>query len=161
MRCPPPLDEDTVLACRTELHAKLEGEPMEAEEFTDSQLTVFKRRTDAGGSPSCDYGVLGPYGSRVERRMKFQSVIREPNGTERTVEIAGPNCLETWEACHQIFRSLSIACKICKLATLDNYRTKFKERCGELPSHWGLAMAADVSAAQIWAKTEGAAETSL
>ena len=152
----PPLDEDIILACRNELHAKLEGEPLEAEEFTDSQLTVFKRRTDAGGSPACDYGVLGPYGSRVERRMKFQSVIREPNGTERTVEIAGPNSLETWEACHQIFRTLSIACKICKLSTLDNYRTKFKERCGEYPSHWGLAMAADVICrTELWPRLKG------
>ena len=45
-----PLDEDVILACRKEIHAKLEGEPLEAEEFTDSQLSVFKRRTDAGGS---------------------------------------------------------------------------------------------------------------
>ena len=140
----PLLDEATLQNCRKELHAKLEGEPLESEEFTDSQLTVFKKRTEAGGSPACDYGVLGPYGSRAERRMKFQSVIREPSGTERTIEVAGPDCLETWEACHQIFRSLAVACKVAKLATLENYRSKFKERCREFPSHWGIAMAADV-----------------
>ena len=100
--------------------------------------------------------MLGTYESRVERRMKFQSVIREPNGTERTIEVAGPNSLETWEACHQIFRSLCIACKICKLSTLDNYRAKFKERCCEYPSHWGLAMAADVICrTELWPRLKG------
>ena len=151
-----PLEEDEILTCRNELHTKLEGEPLEAEEFTDSQLTVFKRRMDSGGSPACDYGVLGPYGSRAERRMKFLSVIKEPNGTERTIEVAGPNSLETWETCHQIFRALCIACKVCKLATLDNYRTKFKERCAEYPSHWGLAMAADVICrTELWPRLKG------
>ena len=140
----PPLEAAEVDQLRKELHDKLEGEPLESEEFSDAQLTAFKRRLDAGGTPACDYAVLGPYGSRIERRMRFQSMVREPSGRERTVEIAGPDCLDTWEACHQLFRNLCLACKVAKAATLDNYRAKFKERCSEFPSQWGLAMSADV-----------------
>ena len=139
-----PLDEDTVNRCRQELHNRLEGEPLEIEEFSDSQLTAFKKRLDAGGSPACDYGVLGPFGRRVERMMSFRTVVKDQTGHERTIEVAGPATLDTWEACHQVFRSLALACKVCKLATLDNYKAKFRERCHEFPNQWALAMSADV-----------------
>ena len=117
---------------------------METEEFTDAQLTAYKRRVDAGGNPACDYGVLGPCGFRIERAMKFQAVFKEPTGQERTVEVAGPNTLDVWEGCHQVFKSLALACKTARISTLDNYKAKFKERALEYPGQWGLAMAADV-----------------
>ena len=139
----PPLDEMTINALRKELHRKLEGEPLETEEYTDAQLTAFKRKLDAGQSPACDYAVLGPYGVRSERRMKFMATIKNTDGTERTVEIAGPDCLDTWEACHAIFKNLCLSCGVAKAATLDNYRARFRERCLEFPDQWALAMAAD------------------
>ena len=76
--------------------------------------------------------------------MKFQAVIREPSGRERTMDIAGPHCLDTWEACHQLFKNHCLACKVAKAATLDNYKAKLKERCAEFPNQQGLAMSADV-----------------
>ena len=139
----PPLDQKTIDGLQQELHEKLEGEPLESEEFSDSQLTAFKRKVDAGQSPACDYAVLGPYGSRIERRMKFQATLKNTDGTERVLEIAGPDCLDTWEACHAIFKNLCLACKVAKSATLDNYRARFRERCLEYPDQWALAMAAD------------------
>ena len=148
-----PLDEDIVNKCRQELHARLEGEPLEAEEFSDSQLTAFKRRVDSGGSPACDYGVLGPYGCRIVRRMNFRTVIKDQMGHERTIEVAGPDTVDTWEACHQVFRSLALACKVCKSSTLENYRSKFKERCLEFPTQWALAMMADaICRTEHWAR---------
>ena len=92
-----PLPADEVDNLRQALHDKLDGEPLEGETFTDSQLTAFKKRLDAGGSPACDYSVLGPYGNRLERKMKFNAVIRDSAGHERTVEVAGPDSLDTWE----------------------------------------------------------------
>ena len=146
-----PLDEKTVDALRGELHATLGGEPLESEEFTDNQLTAFKRRLDAGLSPACDYAVLGPYGSRLERRMKFMGTLKDPSGHERTVEISGPDSLDTWEACHALFKNLCLACKVAKAATLDNFRAKFKERVAEFPGQWGLAMAADhICRTELW-----------
>ena len=83
--------------------------------------------------------------------MKFQATIREPSGHERTIEVAGPDCLDTWESCHQLFRNLCLACKMAKSSTLDNYKARFKERCQEYPNQWGLAMAADmVCRTELW-----------
>ena len=67
--------------------------------------------------------------------------------------MSGPDCLEVWEACHQVFRALALATKTCKLATLDNYRARFRERCAEYPGQWALAMAADVICrTELWAR---------
>ena len=152
----PPLDEKTINELRQELHKKLEGEPLESEEYTDAQVTAFKRRVDAGQSPACDYAVLGPYGCRTERRMKFHATLKSTDGTERIVEIAGPDCLETWEACHAIFKNLCLSCGVAKAATLDNYRARFRERCHESPDQWALAMAADhICRTEQWGRIKG------
>ena len=130
---------------------KLEGEPLETEESTAAQLAACKRRLRLGGSPACDYGVLGPYWSRIERYTKFQAVIKELSGKERTVEVTGPNALDVWESCHQVFKALALACKMANISTLDNCKAKFKERAAEYPYQWGLAMAADVTCrVELW-----------
>ena len=138
-----PLPDDEVDKLRQVLHDKLDGEPLEGEAFTDAQVTAFKKRIDGGGSPACDYSVLGPYGNRMERNMKFMATFRDSSGQERTVEVAGPDTVDTWEQCHQVFKNLSLACSVAKSSTLDNYRARFKERCSEFAGQWGLAMAAE------------------
>ena len=89
----PRLDRETIDACCSALHQKLEGESNEQEEVTDAQLTAFNRRVDNGGSSACDYGVLGPFGSRIERNLKLKSVIVDSAGKTRTVELNGPSNL--------------------------------------------------------------------
>ena len=52
-----------------------------------------------------------------------------------------------------MFRALALATKTCKLATLDNYKARFKERCSEYPSQWAMAMSADVICrTELWAR---------
>ena len=146
-----PLPSDEIDKLRDVLHTKLDGEPLEAETFTDEQITVFKKRVDSGGSPACDYAVLGPYGNRMERKMKFTAKIIDSTGQERTVEIAGPDSLDTWECCHQVFRNLCLACSVARSSTLDNYKARFKERCSEFSGQWGLAMAAEFTCRnELW-----------
>ena len=136
---------------RQNLHTKLGGEPLESEAFTDAQLTAFKRRLDAGGSPACDYAILGPYGNRMERRMKFTATYRDAAGHERTLEVAGPDTIDTWESCHQVFKNLCLACDVSKSNTLDNYKSRFKERCAEFSGQWGLAMCAEATCRlELW-----------
>ena len=83
------LHRDTIDACCSALHQKLEGESNERE-FTDAQLTAFKRRVHSGGSPACDDGVLGPFGSRIERNLKLKSVLVDSASKTRTAEVNGP-----------------------------------------------------------------------
>ena len=146
-----PLPSDQVDALRQGLHEKLDGEPLEAEDFTDAQITAFKKRIDSGGSPACDYAILGPYGNRTERRMKFAATFRDTVGQERTMEVAGPDSIDTWESCHQVFKNLCLACGVSRSSTLDNYKAKFKERCAEFAGQWGLAMAAEATCRmELW-----------
>ena len=148
-----PLDEITIDTLRQNLHTRLEGEPLEGEDFTNAQLTAFKRRLDAGQSPACDYAVLGPYGMRNERRMRFQATVKGTDGTERTIEVSGPDSLDTWESCHAVFKNLALACGVAKSSTLDNYKQRFRERCLEFPDQWALAVAADhVCRAEQWGR---------
>ena len=138
-----PLPADEIDKLRGTLHAKLDGEPLESEAFTDAQLTAFKKRVDGGGSPACDYAVMGPFGNRMEKKMKFTATFKDTTGQERTLEVSGPDTLDTWEQCHQVFRNLCLACGVAKTSTLDNYKARFKERCSEYAGQWGLAMAAE------------------
>ena len=86
----------------------------------------------------------GKYGSRIERAMKFKASIMDSDGTRRVTEIQGPNCLETWESCWDIFKGACIAASVATSAALDLYSAKFKTLVRMYPRVWHLATQADV-----------------
>ena len=67
-----------------------------------------------------------------------------PDGTWRTVEIAGADCLETWSDCWAVFRIAAVMLQIANPATLDQYHALFVEQCRRYPRAWHLCAQADI-----------------
>lgn len=118
--------------------------PLHHAEVTDAQLTGLMFKITSGASPYADFGVWGPYGARIERRMKFTSHVTTPDGTWRTVELPGADCLDTWRECWAVFKTAAVMCNLAHPATLDRYEQLFAERCKRYPGAWHLCAQADI-----------------
>lgn len=118
--------------------------PLHHAEVTDAQLTGLLFKVTSGASPYADFGVWGPYGARIERRMKFTSHVTTPDGTWRTIELPGADCLDTWRECWSVFKTAAVMCNLAHPATLDRYEQLFTERCKRYPGAWHLCAQADI-----------------
>ena len=123
------------------------GDPLERFNFTDAQLSALSQKVAGGGVPYADFAVWGPYGSRIEKRMKFRSSFLDVGGEWRTIEVPGPACFEVWEECWEVFQAAAIADGLATQATLAMYAAEFKGRVRDYgASNWQLCVEADVIA---------------
>ena len=118
--------------------------PLQRAEVTDAQLTALHFKTSQGLAPYADFGVWGPHGARLERRLRFTSHVMSPDGTWRTVELPGADSLDTWRDCWAVFKTAAIMDQVALIATLDRYESKFVERCRRYPDAWHLCAQADI-----------------
>ena len=118
--------------------------PLQKAEVTDAQLTALDFKVGQGLAPYADFGVWGPHGARMERRMRFTSHVFGPDGTWRTVELPGADCLDTWRDCWAVFKSAAIMINLALPATLDRYEQMFVERCRRYQGSWHLCAQADI-----------------
>ena len=140
------LPAETLFQKRSTYRMAMGGDPLERHNFTDTQLSALSRRVAGGGVPYADFAVWGPYGSRIERKMKFKSSFRDAAGNWRIVECPGPATFEVWEECWEVFKAAAIADGIASPATLDIYSAEFRSRCKEYAKCWHLCVEADVIA---------------
>ena len=70
--------------------------PMENAEATDSQFTALQHIVANCLPPYTDVGVWGPYGTRVERRMRFKARVLDATGNWTQHERPGLDCIESW-----------------------------------------------------------------
>ena len=134
-----------VIATKRKLYVVVIGDtPMPEQQVTDIQLSAFVRFVvDMGQAPACDFGVWGPHGNRAERAMFFRAHFPGADGKWRTTEIRGPDSLEAWEACWDVFKTAAIMANIASVAALDYYAKKFKARVSRYHWAWHLAIKAD------------------
>ena len=78
--------------------------------------------------------------------MKFVSHVLSPDGSWRTVELPGADCLDTWRDCWAVFRSAAITANVALPATLDRFESMFVERCRRYPTAWHLCAQANIRA---------------
>ena len=123
------------------------GDPLERFNFTDVQLSALSQKVAGGGVPYVDFAVWGPYGSRIEKRMKFRSSFLDVGGEWRTIEVPGPACFEVWEECWEVFQAAAIADGLASQATLAMYSAEFKGRVRDFGAGcWQLCVESDVIA---------------
>ena len=79
--------------------------PLEQCNFTDAQLPALSQRVAGGGVPYADFAVWGPYGSRIEKRMKFRSSFLDAGGEWKSIEVPGPSSFGVWEECWSVFEA--------------------------------------------------------
>ena len=69
------LEADVINEHRKNYSITFGDSPMENSEVTDAQLSALQYLINSGLPPYVDFGIWGPYGVRVERRMKFTSHV--------------------------------------------------------------------------------------
>ena len=123
--------------------------PPAEEEPTGDQLTALKAVVDAQGPPYADFGIWGPHGYRILKKIKMRGLRISPSGELATVELAGPGSFEQWDACFRVFRSAAVMLNMlspskCEayMNLIRKYNTKYGHKC------WHIIYQADVRARQ-------------
>jgi len=120
------------------------GDPPQPDvEVTDTQLSAYACLLELGLPPAVDFGVWGPHGARLERDMYFKDQYLTPSGEWRSRELRGPDCLEAWESCYDVFKTAALMHGTAMAATLDTYAANFKRRVRKCHWCWHLALQAD------------------
>jgi hypothetical protein len=78
--------------------------------------------------------------------MKFMSHVLSPDGSWRTAERPGADCLDTSRDCWAVSRSAAILANVALPATLDRFESMFVERCRRYATAWHLCAQADIRA---------------
>ena len=117
--------------------------PVPRMDVTDTQLSAFQRWVTSGRCPATDFGVWGPHGARIERRLKFTNHVLDVGGRWRTAELSGPDCFDTWLECWHIFETACIMCETATAATLDKYREEFRSLVDRFPTAWHICVRAE------------------
>ena len=141
------LPADVIAEKRAQYRAITGGDPLERCNFTDAQLSALSQKVAGGGAPFADFAVWGPYGSRIEKKMRFRSSFLDVGGEWKTIEVPGPASFEVWEECWEVFQAAAIADGLASQATLAMYAAEFKSRVRDFGAGcWQLCVEADVIA---------------
>ena len=81
----PLLDEVTARELRKNYEVLYGDAPMDNAEVSDAQLAALYHVLQSGVVPYADFGVWGPHGLRLERRMKFKARVLDNAGCLDTV----------------------------------------------------------------------------
>ena len=153
---------DVIAEKRANYRSITGGDPLERCNFTDAQLSALSQKVAGGGVPYADFAVWGPYGSRIEKRMKFRSSFLDVGGEWKTIEVPGPASFEVWEECWEVFQAAAIADGLASQATLAMYAAEFKSRVRDFGAGcWQLCVEADVIARSEQFVAEHAKQLSL
>jgi hypothetical protein len=141
-------------------YKELGGEaPLVKAEVTDAQLSALAFRMREGPAPYADFGVWGPHGARIERRLKFTAYMMMPGGAMRTLEMPGAESLATWRECWSVFRTAAIMLSVALAGVLDRYEAMFVDRCERYPNAWHICAQADIRCrSEMWVTERWAQE---
>ena len=87
-------------------------------EPTGEQLSAVVHLLENGLPPYTDFAVWGPYGHRIERKLKLQGVTIGRDGVIRTVELQGPPTITNWLASFNVLITALVMTKAIDLGIL-------------------------------------------
>ena len=96
--------------------------PKPDQEATMAQLSGLHYLLESGQVPTVDFAVWGPHGSRIERKLRLSGSVFAPDGSLRTIEIAGPPTIGIWLASWEVFTTAAVILNIFDLGALIDYR---------------------------------------
>ena len=119
--------------------------PSKDMEPTSEQLSAVMHLLQSGLPPYTDFAVWGPYGHRIERKLKLQGVTIGRDGVIRTVELQGPPNITNWLASFNVLITALVMTKAIDLGILTKYRAHI-ERLHDRYSQkiWAILYQADV-----------------
>ena len=97
-------------------------------------------------APYVDFGIWGPFGKRILRRIVFVSHMYNPLTGEWTKkELSGPPDFESWWTCWRLFKVVCLLLEVVYTEVLDNYGELIREMATTYgPDAWFIVYQADV-----------------
>ena len=119
--------------------------PPPAKECTVDQLSAVLFRLKSGVPQYADFSVFGPYGSRLNRRLKMKGLQLRSDGELHTVEIVGPPGIHEWIKSFELLTTALVDFEAVSLGALLDYQGHIQELHDEHgPTTWSLLYQADV-----------------
>ena len=130
---------------------KMGDYPRPEEDVTPEQLAALRALfvgSAAVRGPDSVGTVWGPYGHRIQRKLRFSGQVLGAQGVLQTVQLYGPPTVCEWQTCcWAIFKTGSIVLQELSPSTLDLWEkvvTNHASRYG--PETWALIYQAEVTA---------------
>lgn len=119
--------------------------PQKDTEPTSDQLSAVQHLLQAGLPPYVDFAIWGPYGHRIERKLKLQGFSIGRDGVLRTVELQGPPNITSWLASYNVLVTALVMTKAVDLGVLTQYRTQIERLHDRYSAKaWAIVYQADV-----------------
>ena len=119
-------------------------EPTEEEEATSDQIASLDSRARSGATPFVDFGVWRPYGSRMERAMKFVVHQQQGDGTSKPKEINGPDTYAQRIKCWRVYAFAMVTLKLATRTRLQRYADRIRLLSEEWSQFWWVIGLADI-----------------
>ena len=141
-----PLTSDRVRSLMKEFRKRNDDtDPTDEEEITGDQLAALDAKIQAGQAPYADFGVWRPFGSRIERQMKFVAKILNAQGQWINKELSGPPDFHEWGKSYKVLRTGLITLDVVKDARIRAYFDRMAELNVKFGSkYWWLIAQADI-----------------
>ena len=95
--------------------------PSTETEPTADQVAAVKQLLVSGSSPYIDFGVFGPHGQRILRKLTFRTYTLNSQGEWAKRELPGPPDFETWFSVYRCMRTTFLLLKAASAERLDSY----------------------------------------
>ena len=93
--------------------------PRPEEDVTPEHLAALRALFSNGAPPYVDLAVWGPYGRRIQRKLRFSGQVLGASGVLHAAQLYGPPSVCEWQACWAIFQTGAIMLEVLSAATLD------------------------------------------
>ena len=142
-----PMSESDVADAYERYRLKQGDVPSAEEDVTREQLTGLKTLFADGAPPYADFAIFGPFGRRIQKRLKTSGLVIGASGALQMQAILGPPTIDDWKASWIVFRTGSIMLDQITPATCDYYMKHIAEYAARYgPEVWPLVYQSDVRA---------------
>jgi hypothetical protein len=112
---------------------------------TDWQISGLKQVVDSGQAPSVDFGIFGPHGKRLMRKLMFSAYRLSEDQQWIKCELSGPPDFDQWSRCYRTWKIAMLLIEAATVESLESYFELIKELFLEFGrEYWWILYQADV-----------------
>jgi len=148
-------------ACRAR-YAEVAGDhPQEEHTPSAEQLSALRAVLVTGKAPYADFGVWGPYGSRLARFRKTEAAVFV--GNELVHKRAdGPESFESWLSAWELFSVAMVSLNAASIGTMNRYKNGLVQLHKLFPKMWPIMATTDVIVrSERWGRLREQIETNV
>ena len=121
--------------------------PPNNREPTSEQLAALRSLIASSEVPYADFAIFSSYGTRIQKKLRFQGLTLSRSGELVQTEMYGPSSLSSWKVSYGVYLNAMIMLDAADLGLLLQYQARI-ERMHEryCERTWALLYQADVRA---------------